>query len=151
MCLSTSFTIFSISFSGQEAPSLDHSSEAVIFFLFLFTHTIIFLISIKVRKSQLRESAEVSVGQNSLAGYELYDLVVLSGGGSANEVGIIVRVGLEDFTVVNNHGINRDVRPEELRGKRNTMSNRAVALDVQGNQMRCGDVERRHRQPSSIA
>ena len=92
-----------------------------------------------MRKSQLRESAEVSVGQNSLAGYELYDLVVLSGGGSANEVGIIVRVGLEDFTVVNNHGINRDVRPEELRGKRNTMSNRAVALDVQGNQMRCGD------------
>mmetsp|Transcript_19317 Transcript_19317/g.47763 ORF Transcript_19317/g.47763 Transcript_19317/m.47763 type:complete len:1073 (+) Transcript_19317:90-3308(+) len=94
---------------------------------------------ISVRTSQLRESAEVSIGQNSLAGYELYDLVVLSGGGSANEVGVIVRVGLEDFTVVNNHGINRDVRPEELRGKRNTMSNRAVALDVQGNQMRCGD------------
>lgn len=92
-----------------------------------------------VRTSQLRESAEVSVGQNSLAGYELYDLVVLSGGGSANEVGVIVRVGLEDFTVVNNHGITRDVRPEELRGKRNPMSNRAVALDVQGNQMRCGD------------
>lgn len=66
-------------------------------------------------------------------------MVVLSGGGSANEVGVIVRVGLEDFTVVNNHGINRDVRPEELRGKRNPMSNRAVALDVQGNQMRCGD------------
>jgi len=94
---------------------------------------------ISVRTSQLRETAEVSIGQNSLAGYELYDLVVLSGGGSANEVGVIVRVGLEDFTVVNNHGISRDVRPEELRGKRNTMSNRAVALDVQGNQMRCGD------------
>jgi transcription elongation factor SPT5 len=69
----------------------------------------------------------------------LYDLVVLSGGGSANEVGIIVRVGREDFTVVNNHGIARDVRPEELRGKRNQTSNRAVALDVQGNQIRCGD------------
>ena len=74
-----------------------------------------------------------------LAGYELYDLVVLSGGGSANEVGVIVRVGREDFTVVNNHGINRDVRPEELRGKKNSMSQRAVALDVQGNQIRCGD------------
>lgn len=69
----------------------------------------------------------------------MYDLVVLSGGGSANEVGIIVRVGREDFTVVNNHGIARDVRPEELRGKRNQTSNRAVALDVQGNQIRCGD------------
>jgi transcription elongation factor SPT5 len=69
----------------------------------------------------------------------LYDLVVLSGGGSANEVGCIVRVGREDFTVVNNHGINRDVRPEELRGKRNQTSTRAVALDVSGNQIRCGD------------
>lgn len=74
-----------------------------------------------------------------LDGYELYDLVVLSGGGSANEVGIIVRVGREDFTVINNHGISRDVRPEELRGKRNQTSQRAVALDVQGNQIRVGD------------
>ena len=94
---------------------------------------------ISVRTSQLRESAEVSSGQDKLAGYELYDLVVLSGGGSANEVGVIVRVGREDFTVINNHGIARDVRPEELRGKRNQTSNRAVALDVQGNQIRTGD------------
>ncbi len=94
---------------------------------------------ISLRVSQLRESTEQYSGQDKLAGYELYDLVMLSGGGSANEVGIIVRVGREDFTVVNNHGINRDVRPEELRGKRNSTSNRAVALDVQGNQMRCGD------------
>ena len=92
-----------------------------------------------VRTSQVRESAEVNSGLEKLAGYELYDLVVLSGGGSANEVGVIVRVGREDFTVVNNHGISRDVRPEELRGKKNAMSKRAVALDVQGNQIRCGD------------
>jgi len=94
---------------------------------------------ISVRTSQLRESAEVASGQDKLQGYELYDLVVLSGGGSANEVGVIVRVGREDFTVVNNHGIAREVRPEELRGKRNSTSSRAVALDVQGNQIRCGD------------
>jgi transcription elongation factor SPT5 len=92
-----------------------------------------------VRTSQLRESAEVASGQEKLHGYELYDLVVLSGGGSANEVGVIVRVGREDFTVINNHGIVREIRPEELRGKRNTTSNRAVALDVQGNQLHCGD------------
>lgn len=92
-----------------------------------------------VRTSQLRESAEVASGEDKLAGYELYDLVVLSGGGSANEVGVIVRVGREDFAVINNHGIVREVRPEELRGKRNSTSNRAVALDVQGNQIRCGD------------
>jgi len=94
---------------------------------------------VSVRTSQLRESAEVASGQDKLQGYELYDLVVLSGGGSANEVGVIVRVGREDFTVINNHGIVREVRPEELRGKRNSTSNRAVALDVQGNQIRCGD------------
>lgn len=94
---------------------------------------------ISVRTSQLRESAEVSSGGDTLDGYGLYDLVVLSGGGSANEVGVIVRVGREDFTVINNHGIARDVRPEELRGKRNQTSNRAVALDVQGNQLRTGD------------
>lgn len=94
---------------------------------------------ISVRTSQLRESAEVASGQDKLQGYELYDLVVLSGGGSANEVGVIVRVGREDFTVINNHGIAREVRPEELRGKRNSTSGRAVALDVQGNQIRVGD------------
>jgi transcription elongation factor SPT5 len=94
---------------------------------------------ISLRTSQLRESAEVASGQDKLSGYELYDLVVLSGGGSANEVGVIVRVGREDFTVVNNHGIAREVRPEELRGKRNSTSSRAVALDVQGNQIRVGD------------
>jgi len=93
----------------------------------------------EVRISQLRESAEVASGQDRLAGYELHDLVVLSGGGSANEVGVIVRVGREDFTVINNHGIVREVRPEELRGKRNASSNRGVALDVQGNQIRVGD------------
>jgi transcription elongation factor SPT5 len=94
---------------------------------------------ISLRTSQLRESAEVASGQDKLSGYELYDLVVLSGGGSANEVGVIVRVGREDFTVVNNHGMVREVRPEELRGKRNSTSARAVALDVQGNQIRVGD------------
>ncbi len=92
-----------------------------------------------VRISQLQESAEVASGQDKLAGYELHDLVVLSGGGSANEVGVIVRVGREEFTVINNHGISREVRPEELRGKRNSSSGRAVALDVQGNQIRVGD------------
>jgi transcription elongation factor SPT5 len=94
---------------------------------------------ISVRTSQVRESSEQYSGQDKLAGYQLYDLVMLSGGGSANEVGIIVRVGREDFTVVNNHGISRDIRPEELRGKRNAASNKAVALDVQGNQIRNGD------------
>jgi transcription elongation factor SPT5 len=86
----------------------------------------------------LQESAEVASGQDNLAGYELHDLVVLSGGGATNEVGVIVRVGHEEFTVINNHGIIREVRPEELRGKRNSRSMKGVALDVQGNQIRVG-------------
>jgi transcription elongation factor SPT5 len=94
---------------------------------------------ITVRTSQLRETTEITTNQDKLAGYELYDLVVITGGGSANEVGVIVRVGREDFTIVNNHGIAREARPEELRGKLNTPSSRAVALDVQGNQLRVGD------------
>lgn len=93
-----------------------------------------------VRISQLRESAEVASGQDKLAGYELYDLVMLSGGGSANEVGVITRVGREDFSVINNHGIVREVRPAELRGKRNSQSNRASAGDVQANLVRVGDL-----------
>jgi len=94
---------------------------------------------ISVRISQVQESAEVASGLDKLAGYELHDLVVLSGGGSTNEVGVITRVGREEFTVINNHGIVREVRPEELRGKRNAYSNRGVALDVQGNQIKVGD------------
>lgn len=108
---------------------------------------------ITVRISQLRESAEMATTMDVLHGYRLYDLVVLSGGGSANEVGVIVRVGREDFTVINNHGIDREVRPEELRGKKNGMSDRAVALDVQGNQLRSGDtvnvVDGRHKGKSA--
>ena len=92
-----------------------------------------------MRTSQLQESAEIASGQDKLAGYELHDLVVLSGGGSTNEVGVIVRVGREEFSVINNHGIAREARPEELRGKRNKAPDRAVALDVQANQIRCGD------------
>ena len=92
---------------------------------------------VSVKVSHLQESAEVSTGQSVLQGYELYDLVSLTGG--VNEVGVIVRVGKEDFRVILATGARRDVRPEELRGKRNTSSFRAVALDFSGNQVRVGD------------
>ena len=51
---------------------------------------------ISVRVSQLVESADVSTGQAKLQGYELFDLVGLSGGGATNEVGVVVRVGREE-------------------------------------------------------
>ena len=116
-----------------------HISHRIKFCIFLFSIPHFCPYNCTVRTSQLQESAEIASGQDKLAGYELHDLVVLSGGGSTNEVGVIVRVGREEFTVVNNHGIVREVRPEELRGKRNASSNRAVALDVQGQQIRVGD------------
>jgi len=94
---------------------------------------------VSVRASQVQESSDVSTGQETLQGYELYDLVALSGGGTTNEVGVITRVGREEFSVVNNHGASRDVRPEELRGKKNSTSQRAVALDFEGQQIRVGD------------
>jgi len=93
-----------------------------------------------VRILQLRESTEVASGQNRLAGFELYDLVMLNCGGTANEIGIIVRIGFEDFSVIDNHGIVREVRPEELRGNVNTKSNKAFAGDVQTNQLKVGDL-----------
>lgn len=80
-------------------------------------HVLCYFMHPLVRVSQLQESAEVASGQDKLAGYELHDIVGLSGGGSLNEVGVIVRVGREEFTVMNNHGIIREVRPEELRGR----------------------------------
>lgn len=113
---------------------LDGDTDATAVVLTDVTHK-----EVSVRISQLQESAEIAMTHDKLAGYELHDLVVLSGGGSANEVGVIVRVGREEFSVINNHGNIREVRPEELRGKRNGSSNRAVALDVQGNQIRVGN------------
>ena len=42
--------------------------------------------------------------------------------------------------MMNHHGIVMEVRLEELRGMQNSSSGRAVALDVQGNQIRVGDL-----------
>ena len=64
---------------------------------------------VSVRVIQFLESAEIASGQDRLAGYELYNLVVLTGGGNVNEVGVIVRVGREDFTVMNHHSIVREI------------------------------------------
>ena len=84
-------------------------------------------------------STKIASGQDAINGYELCDLVVLSSGGSASEVRVIVRVGHEELSVVKNHGIAGKVRPEELCGKRNKPSDRAMVLDVQANHIRCGE------------
>ena len=60
----------------------------------------------------------------------LHNLVVLTGGGNANEVGVIVRVGREEFSVMNHHGIVREVRSEELRVKRKIYNNNYYSSDL---------------------
>ena len=67
-------------------------------------------------------SLEIASGQDALDCYELWDLVVLSSGGSASEVRVIVCVDHEELSVVKNHGIACKACPEELHGKRNKPS-----------------------------
>jgi len=104
---------------------LEGESDATAVILTDMTHK-----EVSVRISQLQESAEVASGQNTLAGYELHDLLVLSGGGSLNEVGVVVCVGHEEFTVINNHEIVREVSPEELHGKHKEIKFMLVILSV---------------------
>ncbi|GMI40766.1 hypothetical protein TeGR_g7436, partial [Tetraparma gracilis] len=120
--------------TGVVVAADDEEGEKVIICLTDITNK-----EIRLRPSQVQESGEVSTGKSTLHGYELYDLVALSGGGTTNEVGVVTRVGREEFTTVNQNDQVRDVRPEELRGKKNSTSMRAVALDFQGNQIRVGD------------
>jgi transcription elongation factor SPT5 len=120
--------------TGVVVATSDIGGEKVVVILTDLTHK-----ELTVRVNMVKESAEVSSGQDKLQGYELHDLVVVAGGGATNDVAVITRVGREDFDVIDNYGNVRLVRPEELRGKRNQSSNRAVALDVQGNQIKCND------------
>jgi len=84
----------------------------------------------------LRESSEVQQDMGSLGGYELQDLVMLG----QTTVGVIVRVGREDFQVLVQKGTVQTCQLQELRGKRNSQSQRAVALDSASNHIQCGDV-----------
>ncbi|CAN0121514.1 unnamed protein product, partial [Ectocarpus sp. 8 AP-2014] len=90
----------------------------------------------QVYVSQLQETPEVSTGLDSLQGYELYDLVMLG----PNEVGVVTRVNREDLEVVNNSGNVKRVRPQEIRGKRNSQSRRAFVVDTQQNQLEVDNV-----------
>ena len=93
---------------------------------------------LSVRLSHITQSNDVSLSKNSLDGYELHDLVFVSGQNERNEVGIIIRVGREDFSVMNGLGIIRTVTPEELRGICRTSRN-STAVDQANDPMRVGD------------
>lgn len=90
---------------------------------------------ITVNVSHLQVSNEVTIGLNSLEGYELYDFVTLA----SNDCGVVVMVGTEQLTILNPSGIEKTLRPMEIRGKANMQSNRATALDNMMNPMKAGD------------
>jgi len=83
----------------------------------------------------LQNSSEVATGHGDLDGYELYDLVALN----ENEYGVVVLVGPERLRVVNHLDLAKEVRPQELQGKKNHQSSRASAFDSQQTSIYPGD------------
>ena len=69
-------------------------------------------------------------------GFELYDLVVIN----ENECAVIIMVGAEKLSVINNMDLAKDVYPQELHGKRNFQSQRSTGFDKNQNTVGVGDV-----------
>lgn len=91
---------------------------------------------IQVFVRDLKESAEVSVGLDSLGGFKLYDLVMLSQAQHA----IIVHIGTGDLRVMTQTGTSKSVRLAEIRKKCNLASERSSALDNSHNTIQSNDV-----------
>jgi transcription elongation factor SPT5 len=91
---------------------------------------------ISVRMKDLSLTNEIATGRDSLEGYEMYDLVATS----SNQLGVIVSVGRDDLTLLMQTGEVKTVGLQDLRGKRNFQSNKAMALDAKDNQIHVKDV-----------
>lgn len=83
----------------------------------------------------LQVSNEVTVGLNSLGGYELYDLVMLS----ANEYAVVVYVGTEHLKVLTQYDNEKVVRPVEIKGKKPPLRGTTGAFDHLKNPLCVGD------------
>jgi len=83
----------------------------------------------------LQVSNEVTTGLNSLGGYELYDLVMLS----ANEYAVVVFVGTEHLKVLTQHDIEKNVLPVEIKGKKSSSRGSTGAFDHMKNPLCVGD------------
>ena len=90
---------------------------------------------IKVNVSILQVSDEVNTGNDSLNGYELYDLVILN----ENESAVVINVGKEKLRIINHMDIVKEVLPLELQGKRNNISSKSKAFDSQQSELSVGD------------
>lgn len=90
---------------------------------------------IRCNVGQLQMSSEVTTGQGSLAGYELYDLVSLN----ENESALVIAVGAEKLKVINNLNVVKDVLPLEVQSKQNQQSQRSTGFDSQHNTVKVLD------------
>ena len=80
-------------------------------------------------------STEVARGLDSLNGFELYDLIALPG----RNVGVVVHVGSETLTVLQQTGAVENFAPTAIQGKMNFNSARSLATGKKHKQMREGD------------
>jgi transcription elongation factor SPT5 len=85
--------------------------------------------------SHLQVSNEITSGLNSLGGYELYDLVMLS----ANEYAVVIFVGTDFLRVLTQHDHEKNVRPVEIKGKKSSMRGASGAFDHMKNPLCVGD------------
>ena len=90
---------------------------------------------IMVNVSILQVSDEVNTGNDSLNGYEMYDLVILN----ENESAVVINVGKEKLRIINHMDIVKEVLPLELQGKRNNISSKSKAFDSQQGELSVGD------------
>jgi transcription elongation factor SPT5 len=90
---------------------------------------------ISVNVSHLQATNEIATGLSNLMGYELYDLVLMN----ANETAVVVFVGSEMLTVINQAGVSKRVLPIDLKGKKNSQSQRTTAFDASHNNINVTD------------
>lgn len=100
---------------------------------------------ITVRVAHAHESKEIARGLDSLAGYELHDLVQLPVGA----VGLVTRVNQDNLELLDAHGDKRTVRPNEVQRKLNLESTRNVTLDARDEHVREKDVVELVAKPSA--
>ncbi|KAG8216091.1 hypothetical protein J3R82DRAFT_8092 [Butyriboletus roseoflavus] len=88
---------------------------------------------VSVFSKDLREAAEVGSGTNVVGNYELHDLVQLD----LQTVGVIYKTERDSFRVLDQNGQVRLVQPHQISMRRD--SNRAIATDSEGHELRVND------------
>ena len=106
----------------------DSEKKEVIIFSDLTSRTI------RVDINDITETSEVSTGRDVLGNYALYELVHLS----RDVVGVIVSIQNGTFKILDNKDQIQDCRLPDI--ARHSRDEHAVALDIDNNQIRIGDV-----------